>query len=243
MSVEYFVDTSERKTVDVLDKMRINYKLTNNALWFCDDCAKIYKESVSECSECGSKNISFEKVGDIRGPNWEYAIEIKIGEDLYSSLDDRIYLQLEGLSEFLEGNIAIVYIGDISELALNHPERAGQIMSIPATAMQYGVSFISVKDITEFIKMLKYFAEKAGKLPKLRFRRRYITDLMPKMMIVLMGIKGIGEKMALELNKHYSSVFALCLALHTGELREGIIKGVGPATITLLKRYLLNVRG
>ena len=233
----YCVDTSERKTVDVLNKMGINFIFINNILWFCNDCDKIYKHKPDVC-ECGSKDVDFEKVADIRGPNWEYAIEIKIGEDLYLSLDDRIYTQLEGLSGFLKGNIALVFIGDLDKLALEHPDRAGQIRSIPATCMQYGVSWINVKSIVELVKMLKYFAQKAGKAPKLRIKRRRSTDLMPKRMIILTGIKGVGEKMALELSKNYSSILELSLALDMGRMIR--IKGLGPIGMKRLKDWLIR---
>lgn len=235
----YYVDSSERKTVDVLNKMGKNFKIINNILWFCDDedCNKIYKEKPEIC-ECGSKEISFEKVGDIRGPNWEYAIEVKIGEDLYSSLDDRVYAQLEGLSGFLKGCITLVFVGDLFQLARDHPDRAGQLLSIPATCMQYGVSWINVKSIIELVKLLKYFAQKAGKAPKLRMKRRRSTDLMPKRMILLSGIKGVGEKMALELSKNYNSVLDLCLALDMNRIKR--IKGLGPTGIKRLKDWLLR---
>ena len=235
----YYIDSSERKTVDVLTKMGINFKIINNILWFCEneDCNKIYVEKPLVC-ECGSKEISFEKVGDIRGPNWEYAIEIKIGEDLYSSLDDRVYAQLEGLSGFLKGNIALIFVGDLFKLAIDHPDRAGQLLSIPATCMQYGVSWINVKNIIELVKLLKYFAQKAGKSPKLRMKRIHSTDLMPKRMILLNSIKGVGEKMALELSKNYASVLELCIALDTGRMKR--IKGLGTVGIKRLKDWLIR---
>ena len=235
----YYVDSSERKTVDVLNKMGKNFKLINNILWWCDDCNKIYEEKPEIC-ECGSKNVFFEKVGDIRGPNWEYAIEVKIGDDLLSSLDGRVYAQLEGLSGFLKGKIALVFVGDLFQLAKDNPDRAGQLLSIPATCMQYGVSWINVKNVIQLVKLLKYFADKAGKAPKLRIKRTYSTDLMPKRMIVLLGIKGIGEKIALELCKVYSSIFSLCLALHRGELQPGMIKYIGEVTIERLNRSLMR---
>lgn len=233
----YYVDSSERKTVDVLNKMGINFILVNNILWFCNDCDKIFLEKPDVC-ECGSKDVEFEKVADIRGPNWEYAIEIKIGEDLYLSLDDRLYTQLEGLSGFLKGKIAFVFIGDLEKLALEHPDRAGQIRSIPATCMQYGVSWINTKSIIEFVKLLKYFAQKAGKSPKLRMKRTRSSDLMPKRMIILTGIKGVGEKMALDLSKNYSSILDLCLDLDMGRMTR--IKGLGPIGMKRLKDWLIR---
>ena len=235
----YYVDSSERKTVDVLNKMGKNFKIINNILWFCEDCDKIYEEKQETC-ECGSKNVFFEKVGDIRGPNWEYAIEVKIGEDLYNSLDDRVYAQLEGLSGFLKGKIALVFVGDLFQLARDNPDRAGQLLSIPATCMQYGVSWINVKNIIELVKLLKYFADKAGKAPKLRIKRTYSTDLMPKRMIVLLSIKGIGEKIALELCKRYNSIYALCLELRHNVLQPGMVKLVGEVTIKRLKESLMK---
>lgn len=237
MTDTYCVDTSERKTVDVLNKMGINFIFINNILWFCNDCDKIYKHKPDVC-ECGSKDVEFEKVADIRGPNWEYAIEIKIGEDLYSSLDDRLYTQLEGLSGFLKGKIAFVFVGDLEKLALEHPDRAGQIRSIPATCMQYGVSWINVKSIIELVKMLKYFAQKAGKAPKLRMKRTRSSDIMPKRMIVFSSIKGVGEKMALELSKNYDSVLDLALALNMNRMKR--INGLGPIGIKRLKDWLVR---
>jgi len=238
MTELYYVASSERKTVDVLNKMNKNFRIVNNILWFCNDCNNIYKEKPDVC-ECGSKDIEFEKVADIRGPNWEYAIEIKIGEDLYSSLDYRVYKQLEDLSGFLKGKIALVFVGDLFQLARDHPDRAGQILSIPATCMQYGVSWINVRKILELVKLLKYFAQKAGKLPKLRLKRKYTSDLMPKRMILLLGIKYVGEKMALELSKRFNSVTDVGIALRNGRLVAGIIPKLGPVGIKRLKEWLL----
>jgi len=235
----YCVDSSERKTVEVLNKMGKNFRIVNNILWYCEDCDKIYEEKPEMC-ECGSKKLLFEKVGDIRGSNWEYAIEVKIGEDLYSSLDDRVYAQLEGLSGFLKGKIALVFVGDLFQLARDHPDRAGQLLSIPATCMQYGVSWINVKNVIELVKLLKYFADKAGKVPKLRIKRTYSTDLMPKRMIVLLGIKGIGENRALELSKNYKSIFELCLNISRDYLKPGMIKYIGEVTIERLKESLMK---
>ncbi len=234
----YYVYSAERKTVEVLNKMGKNFKIVNNILWYCEVCDKIYENKPEMC-ECGSNKLLFEKVGDIRGPNWEYAIEVKIGEDLYNSLDSRVYAQLEGLSGFLKGKIALVFVGNLFQLARDHPDRDGQLLSIPATCMQYGVSWINVRSVIELVKLLKYFAEKAGKAPKLRIKRTYSTELMPKRMIVLLGIKGIGEKIALELSKRYDSIFYLCQALYHSELLPGMIKYVGEVTIQRLEESLL----
>ncbi len=234
----YYVDSAERKTVDIFDKLNMNFKRVNNILFFCEGCNKIYKEKPKIC-ECGSESFDSEKVADIRGPNWEYAIEIKIGDDLYSSLDSRVYMQLDGLSGFLKGNIALVFIGDLFKLARDNPDRAGQLLSIPATCMQYGVSWINVRTLLEFVKLLRFFAKKAGILPKLRLKRKRISDLMPKRMIMLIGIKYVGEKMALALSKRYKSIFDLALALHQNRIRPGMIPKLGTAGIKRLKEWLL----
>jgi len=234
----YYVDSAERKTVDILTKMNKNFKRINNILHFCEDCNKIYEEKPDVC-ECGCDNIISEKVGDIRGPNWEYAIEIKIRDDLYSSLDGRVYTQLEGLSGFMKGNIALVFVGDLFKLAMDHPDRSGQILSIPATCMQYGVSWINVNNLLELVKLLKYFAQKSGSSPKLRLKKRHIADLMPKRMIVLLGIKGVGQKMALELSKRYGSIFSLGLALNQNMILPGDIPKLGEVGINRLKEWLL----
>ena len=233
----YYVDSAERKTVDVLTKMNKNFKRVNNILFFCEDCNEIYKKKPEIC-ECGSDNIISDKVADIRGPNWEYGIEVKIGDDLLSSLDGRVYKQLEDLSGYLKGNVALVFVGDLFKLALDNPERAGQLLSIPATCMQYGVSWINVKNVIQLVKLLKYFASKAGKTPKLRLKKRHTTDLMPKRMVVLLGIKGVGQKMALELSKRYRSIFSLGLALHHDEIKPGMIPKLGAVGIRRLKEWL-----
>ncbi len=234
----YYLDSAERKTFEVLTKMNMNFKRVNNILFFCEECNKIYKEKPDVC-ECGCNSLDSEKVADIRGPNWEYGMEIKIGEDLYSSLDDRVYFQLDGLRGFFKGCVALVFVGDLFKLAMDHPDRSGQILSIPATCMQYGVSWINVKSVLQLAKLLKYFARKAGTLPKLRMRRRRISDLMPKRMIVLTGIKYVGEKMALELSKRYKSVTDVGIALRNGKLVAGMIPNLGPVGIRRLKEWLL----
>ena len=238
MTEIYYVDSGERKTVDILKKLSMNFKIVNNILYFCESCNMIYKKKPKIC-ECGSESFDSEKVADIRGPNWEYGIEIKIGDDLYSSLDDRVYTQLDGLSGFLKGNIALVFVGDLFKLARDHPDRAGQLLSIPATCMQYGVSWINVKNVLELVKLLKYFAQKAGTIPKLRIKRRRISDLMPKRMIMLLGIKYVGQKMALELSKRYRSILGLALALNADAILPGDIPKLGEVGIKRLKEWLL----
>ena len=233
----YYVDSAERKTVDVFKKLSMNFRIVNNILYFCESCNKIYEKKPKIC-ECGSESFDSEKVADIRGPNWEYGIEVKIGDDLLSSLDSRVYMQMDGLSGFLKGNVALVFIGDLFKLARDNPERAGQLLSIPATCMQYGVSWINVKSILEFVKLLKYFARKAGVVPKLRTKRRRINDLMPKRMIMLMGIKYVGEKMALELSKRYRTVTDLGIALRNGKLVAGMIPKLGHVGVKRLNEWL-----
>jgi len=238
MTEIYYVDSAERKTVDVFKKLSMNFKIVNNILFFCEECNKIYEKKPKIC-ECGSESFDSEKVADIRGPNWEYAIEIKIGDDLLSSLNDRVYMQLDGLSGFLEGNIALIFVGDLFKLARDNPQRAGQLLSIPATCMQYGVSWVNVKTTLELVKLLKYFARKSGTVPKLRTKRRRISDLMPKRMIMLLGIKYVGEKMALELSKRFKSVTDVGIALRNGKLVAGMIPKLGPVGIRRLKEWLL----
>ena len=96
-----------------------------------------------------------------------------------------------------------------------------------------------VKTILEFVKLLKYFARKAGIAPKLRTKRKRISDLMPKRMIMLMGIKYVGQKMALELSKRYSSIFALSLALAEKRIKPGMIPKLGVVGIRRLEEWLL----
>jgi len=88
------------------------------------------------------------------------------------------------------------------------------------------------------VKLLKHFAAKAGTIPKLRLKRRHSSDLMPKRMILLLGIKYVGEKMALELSKRFKSVTDVGIALRNGRLVAGMIPKIGPVGIKRLNEWL-----
>ena len=231
--MKFLVDSSEKPYVrEALDLMNIDYETTEIKLYFCEDCDNIYKVKVVTCG-CGSRKLSSERVADIiivdDFGNWVCAIERKQGEDLYASLDDRIYTQMEKLSKYFKGNIAIIFEGDLEELAQEHPQRAGQIRSIPATCMQYGVSFITQKDITETIKLLKFFLVKAGQLPKIRAKRFHYHELLPKKMLMFMSIKSVGMKMALKLAQKYDSItdYGIDIRVRGPKLVSKDIPGLG----------------
>lgn len=204
------VDSGEHHIFDTLDLMGVSYETEEIKLYFCKECEEIYREKVEKCSDCGSTDIEHERVADIiivnENGEWICAIEAKRGEDLYSSLDDRIYSQMERLAKYMKGNVAVFFEGDLEEIASNHPERAGQIRSIPATCMQYGVSFINTKHTSETIKQLKYFLDKSGQPPKMRTKRFHYYDLIAKNQLMFMAIKGVGLKLSVELAKKYKSI-------------------------------------
>lgn len=212
--------------------MRLSYTKKDIRLWFCNECKKISSEKF-EC--CGI--VESEKVADIRGDNWNYAIERKRGGDLVSSLDGRFYEQLEKLSSYFKGCVALVFEGDIETLCRDErfASRAGQIRSVPATCMQYGVSFIQIKDITALCKMIKYFEYKCGTEPKLRIRKQRVNRLLPKPLRLYNSIEGVGPKLGLELYTRYKNPWELGVALRNGTLPK--IKRLGPKGIKNLEEW------
>jgi ERCC4-type nuclease len=212
--------------------MGLSYTKKDIRLWYCTECKKV---SVNPFECCG--DVNSEKVADIVGDNWNYAIERKKGGDLVSSLDGRLYEQLEKLASYFHGNVALILEGDIETLCIDErfSSRAGQIRSVPATCMQYGVSFIQIKDITALCRMIKYFEYKCGTEPKLRNKRERVNKLLPSPLRLYNAIEGVGPKMALELYTIYKRPCELGVALMNNILPK--IKGLGPKGIKNLKEW------
>ena len=227
------IDSAEKPYVfEAFDLMGLSYIKKDLRLWYCTECKKISIEPFLCCGD-----VESEKVADIVGDTWNYAIERKKGSDLVSSLDGRLYEQLEKLASYFRGNVALVLEGDIETLCRDErfSSRAGQIRSVPATCMQYGVSFIQIKDITALCKMIKYFEYKCGTEPKLRNKRHRINKLLPKALRLYNGIEGVGPKLGLELYSHYKRPWELGIALENDLLPK--IKGLGPKGKDNLKEW------
>jgi ERCC4-type nuclease len=218
------IDSAEKPYVfEAFDLMGISYMKKDIRLWVCKECDKV---SINPFECCGE--VESEKVADIVGDNWNYAIERKKEGDLVSSLDGRLYEQLEKLSTYFKGCVALVFEGDLEELCNNenYASRAGQIRSIPATCMQYGVSFIQVKDITALCKLIKYFEYKCGTEPKVRSKRHRINKALPKTLRLYKSIEGVGPKLGMEIYSHYKYPIEFAIALMNGT--DVKIKGLGP---------------
>ena len=178
--MNYLVDVGEKPYVfDAFDLMKVDYVRTNIVFSVCEGCKKIYiyGEEPQEC--CEGEPYTTYRVADIVGANYNWAIERKRGQNLASSLyQNELYYQLEKLRAFFGSNWALVFEGSFEQLILDpdNQSRIGQILSIPATVMQYGGSFIQVNDVTTLIRMLKYFDEKCGKEPKLRLRYHSVEE-------------------------------------------------------------------
>lgn len=231
------VDSAEKEYVfEAFDMMNVSYTKQEIRLHYCVECKKIFIKKQDVCS-CGCEEFISEKVGDIRGDNWNYIIERKRGADLVSSLDGRLYEQLEKLASYFKGSVALVLEGSFENLILDErfSSRAGQIMSIPATCMQYGVSFIQIKDITTLAKMLRYFEYKCGTEPKLRTNRERINKMMPEPLRLYNSIEGVGTKMALKLYESFKRPWELGVSLQTDTMPK--IHGLGPKGIISLKKW------
>lgn len=239
---EYLVDSGEKEYVfEAFDLMKVDYVRKNIKFSVCEGCRKIYiyGEEPREC--CEGKPYTTYRVADIVGANYNWAIERKRGQNLASSLlQNELYYQLEKLKSFFGTNWALVFEGSFEELILDpdNQSRIGQILSIPATVMQYGGSFIQVNDITTLIRMLKYFDQKCGTEPKLRLRYHSIDDSMPKFVRLLVGgVKGINVKLANNIYSQYSNAFDLSLDLDSDSLRK--IPKIGPIWKEKLKEWFL----
>ena len=178
---------------------------------------------------------------DILGANYNWAIERKMGQNLASSLyQNELYDQLEKLRAFFGSNWALVFEGSFEELILDpdNSSRVGQILSIPATVMQYGGTFIQVNHITTLIRMLKYFDQKCGKEPKIRLTYRSIDEDLPKFVRLLIGgVKGINRTLAKNIYSQYSNAFSFSLDLNEGSLKK--IPKIGPKWQEKLKDWFL----
>lgn len=210
---------------DALDQHEIDYMKGEFTCWYCEDCDKIYKiKPQEECPECDGKIKSI-SIGDFLGEKFNYCIERKKGIDLLNSLkEERVYLQLQAMYEFFGSNCALVLEGSFEDIIKEDRKRARgkarkmrqknmykeatiylkrveasykQLLSIPATCMQLGISFIQVDNIDMLIDMLKYLDYKCGTNPKIRGKRKKVSDLLPAFVKQLMTTDGIGDKLAL----------------------------------------------
>lgn len=240
--MSYIVDAGEKDYVfEAFDLMKEDYIKKHIKFAVCEGCGKIYihDEAPEECCE-GEPYTSY-RVADIVGANYNWAVERKRGQNLASSLhDNEIYDQMEKLKAFFGSNWSLVFEGSFEELILDpdNQSRIGQILSIPATVMQYGGSFIQVNHITTLIRMLKYFDQKCGKEPKIRLTYRSIDESLPKFERLLIGgVKGINRTLAKNINSQYNSAFDLSLDLTTDTLRK--IPKIGKVWKKKLKEWFL----
>lgn len=239
MSKHLVVDSGEKEYyITLLEKYNVPYVVEEIKLYYCMDCNKVYKDFQEKCDECDGF-IESEKVGDLTDNKRSFVIERKKDSNLYSSIhNNELYDQLNRMQQFFDGNTVLLFEGNLTRLAKENQDRYHQIMSIPATCMQYGISFIQLENPTTTVMMAKYFLRKAGTKPKLRLRKHSINKMLPKTVQLLMGIKGIGRKTALNIYEKYSHITQLGLALYTGKIEK--ISGVGPKTQELLRKWLCD---
>lgn len=239
----YRVDVGEKDYVfEAFDLMRVDYIKEEIRFSVCDGCRQIYiygKEPKPEC--CKGETFTSYRVADIVGENYNFAIERKNKNNLASSLyQNEIYDQLEKLKAFFGHNWALVFEGSFEELILdpNNQSRIGQILSLPATVMQYGGTFIQVNDVTTLIRMLKYFDKKCGKEPKLRLRYHSVDENMPKFVRLLVGgIPGINVGLANNIYSEYKSALSISLDLAEGNLKK--IPKIGKVWKEKLREWFL----
>jgi len=246
----YIVDSRENKSLlRELDLMEVSYRVEEINVYVCKKCKKIYKSIPEKCtkiddtfpeylSTCDSEEFIAIKIADITNERRSFFLERKKGKDLSASLDEyHLYDQLERMMTLLTTS-SLVFEGDWDEL-LSDPHnqtRIGQIMSIPATCAQYGVSFIQVKNTKELVKMLKYFDEKSGTEPKLRTQYRPRVRNIPKAMTLYMAVPGISEKLAKNIYEVYPIPVQLAHAIMQGIVKK--IQKIGPKKLASLGQHL-----
>ena len=236
IDLTFYVDSGEKSYVfETFDMMGVDYVKKELKFAVCNGCDKIYinGEQPEEC--CKDEGYTICKAGDITSDKWNFIIERKRGNDLVSSLDENhLYDQLERMTSLFESNVILVFEGRLEDLIVdpNNKQRVNQILSIPATCAQYGVSFIQVDHISTLVRMLKYFDYKCGTEPKIRQRFFRRSETLPKSVRILMSIRGIGEETARYIYEVYPTIWKLILDMSLDELKK--IKNVGPKTKKLL---------
>jgi len=242
--MSYLVDSGEKEYVfEAFDLMRVDYRTIQIRFAVCEGCKKIYIHGEAPDPVCcaGEPYTSY-RVADIVGANYNWAIERKRGQNLVSSLyENELYDQMEKLKAFFGSNWALVFEGSFEELILDpdNQSRIGQILSIPATVMQYGGTFIQVNHVTTLIRMLKYFDQKCGKEPKIRLTYHSIDENLPKFMRLLIGgVKGINIGLARNINTKYSNITDLGLDLRENRLKK--IPKIGKAWKEKLKEWVIQ---
>jgi ERCC4-type nuclease len=240
--VECFIDSNEpEEIIQTFDLMRVDYQKKELKFQVCQGCNKIYVYGEEPQHCCDEEEYETVKAGDIIGGNYNYVIEIKRGMDLVNSLNENhIYDQMERMVGVFRNNVILCFVGRFEDLLLDEhgSKRAGQLLSIPATCAQYGISFIQVNHMSTLIRMLKYFNEKCGEEPKIRnkfFRR---ADALPKAVRILMGIQGIGEELSNNIYQKYPSVKEVVIALEMDSF--GGVPKVGPKKTKDLYEWLMT---
>jgi ERCC4-type nuclease len=239
-----------------LDRSHVEYVKEELSVYYCVICGAISRkrETFVHQGGCDNTDITREIMGDIVGWNYNYVIERKKGIDLLRSLDnDRLYFQLQHLNELFSGCCALVFEGTFEDIIKEEIERVkvykgeiykgvlsriDQLYSISATCTQYGVSFLQVPNLSELIKMLRYFDYKCGQTPKIRTQRKQIHEPIPKIVTLLTGIEGIGLIYALRLFRNYRHLQDLIVDLQNDSFKK--TEGFGEKRIELLKEWLIG---
>lgn len=240
--MSYIVDSGEKEYVfQAFDLMEVDYIKKEIKFAVCEGCGKIYIHGEAPEYCCEGEPYTSYRVADIVGSNYNWAMERKRGQNLASSLyENELYDQMEKLRAFFGSNWALVFEGSFEELIIDpdNQSRIGQILSIPATVMQYGGSFIQVNDVTTLIRMLKYFDQKCGKEPKIRLTYHSIDEDLPKFVRLLIGgIKGINKTLANNIYSQYKNAFDFTLDLADDRLRK--IPKIGPVWKEKFKEWFL----
>lgn len=234
------VDSNEGEEVTkILDLLMMDYTVAELKFAVCESCDKIYVYG-SQPEEC-CKDAGYEivKAGDIIGSTYNYAIEIKRGLDLLNSLNDNhIYDQLERLTSIFKNNVILCFIGRFEDLFADEhgSKRIPQLLSLPATCAQYGVSFIQLSNMHTLARMLKYFDQKCGREPKVRTTYRRRKEGVSHCVHVLQSIPGIGEELAKNVYELHPTIKDVICALEVNEF--GNPRKVGPKKRESIREYL-----
>lgn len=261
--MKILVSPLEKKYVfEELDKYNVSYEKKEFTIYYCTVCDLIYKENPRVC-ECGSLDIDSTSLCDIVGSKLNYGLERKKGSDLIHSLnDDRIYFQLQAMKEIFKGNAGLVFEGSFQKVASKERARARklakewkqkgnygmskkiisscearikQMLSIPAHCLSLGIAFIQVDDLKTLIDMLKYFDYKCGDAPKIREKRKNLSELMPSFVKQLCVTPTIGEKLATRIYKIVQKPEDFIFMLRRQPERIMSVNGLGQGKLKKLK--------
>lgn len=249
------VDSGEKSDDLFFALNESGYKYRKERINFChcQKCGTVYLEKPDTC-ECGSSNLVVEDVADFTNDERTFIAERKSENDLWGSMVDKsLYEQFEKMAKYFKGVKVLLLEGFLSNVVLEHPTKRNWIESIPATAMQYGISFLQCDDAIGLVEQVHWLDKKSGKTPKTYMKIDDKYKGMDDQLKLLCKLIDIGEKKGKVLLDYFRSPITVFNAILNTEIiytsggnPKGLVgpfshlKGFGTKFIEKNKHLLTN---